>query len=497
SALLFFSEQSLPEMEARVTEAAGNGRSVIPVFLDDVKLPESLNLLLGSSQGILKSRYPDEEEFVRAITGSSVLQDLKITDAQKKASRRGLLFTLIGGAILVAAIALLLVFRPFEGNRIDPDSTLGKLGISGSAESVKRVYLYGDQLFENREDQGIFENSPSTNNGISRMYLPVADTIVERGSLEDANDFSVLVNLEELSLSGDCLSDVTFLAGLEKLRILDLSFQHAPAEMGDPDGYGLSLKGISALQNLEELNLTATPILDGAEELLEIPALSRLLVGPAFMEDVSMEKLAGAKFEIVQVGEIVRTDEEFRAAIQDPEVHLILVQDGSTITVQAGEELTVRKDCNVGGTMWEFVNNGTVHSEGYWECMCTETNNGTIIVEPGGFFCGGMSETHNNGTFIVEAGAIHETERGKVFFQQAGSYVLRGTLGLWTGGGFDHNGGTLQNDGLILIANHPNFFWYRSGSLEATVELAKSFAGSGRVETVLVDDEVNLNDEGD
>ncbi len=492
--MVFLSEEALPEMEERIAEAAKAGKEFIPVFLEDVKLPESLELLLGSSQGVFRSKT-GEEEFLNAVSSSPVLQNLKITEAQKKASLRTVLFTAIAAVLLIAAAVILLVVKPFEGNKIDPDSMLGKLGLSGSAASVKTLYLYGDQLFETREDQGVFENSPSTHNGVSRMYLPVADTIVERGTITDAGDFSALVNLEELSLSGASLSDLTALTGLEKLKILDLSFQHVPAESEDPEGYGLSLKGISALKNLEELNLTATPIADGAEELLELPALKRLIVGPAFMEDVSPEILERAQFTVIQVGEVISSDAEFRAAIEDPKVHLILVTEGTVITVQEGEELTVRKDCNVGGTMWDFVNNGTLHVEGYWECMCNEVNNGTIIVEPGGFFCGGMSETRNNGTFIVEKGAIHETERGKVFIQQAGSYVLRGTLGLWTGGGFDYNGGTARNDGRILIADHPNFAWYRSGSLEATIALAESFEGSGSVETVLDDVLVETGDE--
>ncbi len=485
SALLFFSEQSLPEMESRVTEAVGNGRSVIPVFLDDVKLPESLNLLLGSSQGIFKSRYQDEGDFVRAITDSSVLQDLKITDAQKKASRRGILFTLIGGALLIAAIALLLIFRPFEGNRIDPDSLLGKLGISGSVTSVRKVYLYGETLKSEFESDGIYSAHPLTNDGSYRLYLPKADETLPYGEIGDAGEFAALVNLEELSLAGNTLKDLTGLLELKKLRVLDLSLMHAGAG-DDPDNYGFSLKGISALTNLETLYLNNISINEGFDELKTMPSLKTVVIDRYSLEDANIS-VEGASFEIRHPDVLIRTYEEWKAASEDPDIHLMRLEKNATFEIPAGDTLTIRADAAISGDSLTITNYGTIHLFGTWETgMTNETNYGTFIVENGGFASGGMSDRYNRGTYIVEEGGIHELERGNTMNQEAGEYIIRGTLGYWLGGSMTWSGGTIRNDGLVLVAEHPGFAWYAQGSFEGLMEFVQSFEGSGKVESVLL-----------
>ncbi|MBR4768057.1 MAG: hypothetical protein IK088_03675 [Lachnospiraceae bacterium] len=484
--ILFLSEKALPEMEKRAAEAVSGARAVIPVFLEDVRLPESMALLLGPSQSIMRSAYQDEEAFCRAITESSVLKDLKITDAQKKSSKRTVMFVLLGAALLVAAVALLFVLRPFEGNRISPDSMLGKLGISGSASSVRKVYLYGEKLVPEMEKDGIYAAHPVTNDGEYRIYLPDADEVLDYGFITDVSEFSQLVNLEELSLAGNSLNDVGGLLSLSKLRVLDLSYMHA-ADRENDDEYGLSLKGISALTNLETLYLAGAHVREGMGELKTMPSLKTVIIDRYTMEE-SDDPLENAPFEVRHPDVLVTNYEELKAAAEDPDVHLIRLERGATFEIPEGDTLTIRKDASISGDSMTITNRGTIRLFGTWETgMTNENNYGTFVVENGGFASGGMSDRFNHGIYIVEEGGIHELERGNTLNMVAGSYILRGTLGYMVGGSITWTGGTMQNDGLIVVAEHPNFQWYPQGTFEGTMEFAKSIPGTGRVESKLVD----------
>jgi len=481
--ILFFGKNSaVPE---RAAAAAGAECGVIPVFLEDTGITDGMQLLLGSNQAVFRSKYGSEEEFINAVGKSPVISSMSVTKKQKNAAKRTSAILAVLLALAAVLIALFAILRYFSGKTIDPDSTLGKLGISGSVGSVRTVYLYGDTLYEKLEERGAFITSGSTNDMHGRLYLPSSDEITDKGTLGDISEFAELVNLEELALAGMCVEDIEPLTGLKKLRILDLSYQHSKPD-ADPDQYALSLKGIKNMTSLETLYITETSIKDGFDELGELPSFKRLITDRYTLEDAGIST-EGVKYEIVYVDTLVTDTDSFRRALGDPEVHLIRIASGSEIRVSAGETVLVRRGCHVSGDSFSFRNDGTVRLYGSWETgMANENNYGTFIVENGGFLSGGMKDVHNYGSFVVEAGGIHELERGNLFIQAEGEYVLRGTLGIWIGGGFDHDGGTVRNDGVIRVSHDSEFLWYRRGSFEATLEFARSFPGNGRVEEVPV-----------
>lgn len=481
--VLFFGGGSSDEMTQAAEAAASSGRGFIPVFFDDTKLPESLLLLLGSNQWVEREKYASDEDFEQAILESPVLSSMKITDGQKKAAKRTVLFSVLA-VMLAAAVAVpLIIFNPFAGKRIDPDSTLGKLGLSGGVNSVRNVYLYGEKLYKKLEKNGAFAAGALTNDGQPRLYLPVADEFTDRGTLTDISEFSELVNLRELSLCGASVRDISSLAGLEKLKLLDLSYQHA-LNGAETDSFGLSLSGISRLASLETLYMIDTIVTDGFDELDTMPSFKKLVTTRYTLEDSGYD-FSNVKYEIVYVDTLVGNYEEFKAALNDSSVHLIRIEKNADISVPEADTLTVRADCRVSGDSFKLKNYGTVRIYGSWETgLAKYENHGKLTVESGGFLSGGMKDTYNFGSVIIEAGGIHELERGNHFIQESGDYTVRGTLGIWIGGSFEYNGGTLHNEGLIRVAHDEDFDWYSLGSFENTMNFARSFEGKGEVEEV-------------
>ncbi|MBQ3870945.1 MAG: hypothetical protein II777_10385 [Clostridia bacterium] len=469
--------------EKAAAAAVGTGRPVIPVMLERTDLPEELSLLLGSCQWAQREKYGSGEELAEAVASSPSLTAAKVTPEQKKAAKRTVVFLALAALLAILAGIMLAVFNPFSGKKIDPDSLLGRLGLSGGVNSVRAVYIYGDRLYKNLEKDGAFEAGALTNDGPSVLYLPVAGEFTGRGAIGDASEFRELINLTELSLCGNMIRDVSQISCFSKLKVLDLSYQHGP-DNEDPDGFGTSLTGISALTSLETLYLTDTNVTGGFEELSAMPSFKKLVTSRYTLEDAGIDASA-VLYEIVYIDRLVDGYESFKNALEDENVHLIRVARGTAITVPAGDSLTVRADCRVSGDSFDFTNYGDISIRGSWETgMAKYHNYGSVTVENGGFLSGGMKETHNHGTFTVEKGGIHELERGNEFIQESGVYTVRGTLGIWIGGAYTYNGGDLHNDGLIRVAFAENFGWYSLGTFENTVAFARSFEGSGKVEEV-------------
>ncbi len=472
------------DTEKVAAAAVGTGRPVIPVMLDRAEMPEGLLLLLGSNQWVQREKYVSDEALAEAVASSPSLDSMRVTPEQKKAAKRTVIFTALAAILAALAGVMFFVLNPFSGKRIDPDSALGRLGLSGGVNSVRSVYLYGGKLYKNLEKGGAFEAGALTNDGPSVLYLPVAGEFTGRGTIADASDLHELINLTELSLCGNMISDVSALSCFSKLKVLDLSYQHGP-DNEDPDGFGTSLTGISALTSLETLYLTDTKVTGGFEELSDMPSFKKLITSRYTLEDAGVDASA-VPYEIVYIDRLVDGYESFRNALEDKTVHLIRIAKGTEITVPEGDSLVVRADCRISGDSFSFDNYGKISIFGSWESGLSEYHNyGTVTVENGGFLSGGMKETHNHKTFTVEKGGIHELERGNEFIQESGVYTVRGTLGIWIGGSYKYNGGDLYNDGLIRVARAENFGWYSLGTFENTVAFARSFKGSGEVEEVL------------
>lgn len=485
------SARSLESVTAVLADEAAQDKPLIPVFLERVELPAGLRMLLGSTQGLRRFDYETEEAFERALGAVPALDALAVTPAQKRAGKR----TLAAAAGLFAAAglaALLLTLRPFSAERIDRDSTLGRLGLSGNPAAIKTVALYGDTLEKRFEDGGVYQAYASVaNSSYAGIYLSEADATVKPGTLSDLSDFAGLTNLEELSLAGNAVEDVSPLFSLKKLKKLDLSMQLRYVQ--DPyrrevEAQQLDLTGISALENLETLYLCFNRWPDDGS----VPAWMAELDGMPHFRTLVLDRsaevipalLGKVGYDLVLLGVEAGSYDELRAAAEDPDCRCIYVTRGAEIVIPEGEEWTLPANTMLNGVNLTIRVDGTLRVRGWFECGMTDVRNkGAVVVENGGSFIGGMSSTYNEGLFTVEAGGQHVLERGMEFWQQDGAYINRGTLVFGWGGQFHLQGGDVENDGVLIVEKNENSGMpMPDGWFENKRATAERFTGSGTVE---------------
>lgn len=455
AAVIFYSRASVSRLEETTAAVTRLGKPLLPVYLDAAALSEGMSLLLGTTQGVQRSKFTDDDAFCEAVLTSPVLRELRVTPAQKKAARRAPILGAVpaGAAVL---LALLLTLRPF-GTRIDPDSALGRLGISGSVGSIRSVYLYGSELADKFETGGACDWAGSIHSPTGKLYLPVNGFFAPRGDLQDVGDFAQLTNLRDLSLAGNQIRDITPLGALTKLRRLDLSMER---EADHEDAPPLSLEGVGALKSLEWLNLAYTELaadetgaILGLEELRSLPALKALLLDHG--RTALIEQLGETGFEIRYVDRQASTWEELRSACADPAVHAISVAPEASVTIPAGEELTVAPGQILGGSSYTLIIDGTLRLAGCWEAgHGTFRNNGVLVVEDGGWLGGGMSDLYNDGTLTVRPGGTVRQERGLQIVLNGGSLVNEGLISVGVGGHLVWNGGTVENNGVLRLTEN-------------------------------------------
>ncbi len=465
AAIVLIGEQaSMPELEPAAAVITKKEKEIIPVFLDDVMMSPGMSMLLGTKQIIFRKNYASEESFHEAITSSPVLNQLKITPAQTASAKR-ILYGSIAAALAAVLLFVWIIRGGIFGNAIREDSSLGKLGLSGNADTITSVYLYGDEIAPAYESSGCFPVSVMKESGQPGLYLPEADREVGYGELSDAGDFSQLQNLEELSLAGNMIEDLSPLWTLKKLRKLDLSNNRAR----------LSLQGIGALSQLEELNLSGCVIENGLEELKQMSSLKKVNVSGKYRD-----ALADASFEVISSDVSAASFEELKNACADRNVYTIRL--ASPVRIPEGESLEIRKHVSfiADGPNLTVRNNGEIHVFGTWSMGGVNiTNNGAIVIEDGGSYLGGMRQTANYGSYEIRKGGEVTLDRGESFLQNDGIFHNSGSWQLYAGGQFIWNGGSVINDGVLIKeeTERENFF----GNQE-------EMEGGGEIKTVSLDD---------
>lgn len=460
-AVLILSEKSMPDMETKVTCAAELKKELIPVYLDKFELNPGMRMILGTHQGVSRHKYEQEDQFITALTDSPILSSLKVTPEQKKASRNVLVGVLAAAGVVVALAAALvfLVIKPFSGTMITEDSTLGRLGLSGNADSIKTVYVYGSELLDTREKYGVQLINYAGDYDNTSVSLPGVKMVVPVGEISDVNDFVILRNLEELAIAGNKVEDLSPLWNLKKLKVLDISSNLADREAE------FSIEGISALTELEELNLGYCNITSGFEELKNMQSLKVLYID-SDMNGERVAALGDVSFEIVWLDAKFSTWEELKAASESDSVFFFYCGnphgegefDPTVIDIPEGEVLTIGEYQRTGGVGGTINNYGTIIIEGEWEFGLTEINNyGTIIVTGNGRYICGMSTTNNYGTFTVEETAGQYIERGHEVFNRDGVYTNNGYMFIGFGGQLIADGGRFINNGDIEYSYNPDW----------------------------------------
>ena len=438
AAVLLMSSATLNELSPVVSAATKEDKPLIPVYLDRVELPAGMRMLLGPKQAHARQNYTDDAGFAEALLASPVLRELRVTPAQKKAARGLLIGAVAAAVVIVAAVLLLTLGRGGEAKKIDDDSTLSQIGLAGNVSDVRSVCYYGAELRDAFEPYGAQRTEGS--DGSIEIYLPRLDETVAQGMLTDASDFSQLLNLEELAISGNRVSDITPSLQLSKLKRLDLSANLKP----------VSLAGIGALESLEFLNLAYCRIDGDLSELAALPHLRRLIISQDSQPLV--EALGDVGFEVLYTEAAVSDWPALKAASETEYVYTIELTGGELV-IPAGETLTIRKNVLLKAEYADarrLINRGTIALNGTSRLRIPVENQGPVVVGPACDWHGVGSEVISRGSFTVAEGGAHTLTLGLVFRLVDGEYVNNGTLYV-TGGSFDWAGGRFVNNGVIYV----------------------------------------------
>ena len=348
----------------------------------------------------------------------------------------------VRGGVFALAFAtaqlLLTLGRGGKSQQIAEDSTVSQIGLSGDVSDVRSVCYYGAELRDAFEPYGA-QRSESPDGSIV-IYLPRLDETVAQGMLTDASDFSQLLNLEELAISGNGISDITPILQLSKLKRLDLSANLKP----------VSLVGISALQSLEFLNLAYCRIDGDLAELQQLPNLKQLIIS----QDCAplIDALGDVGFEVLYTEAAVTDWDSLKAASEKEYVYTIDLVGGELV-IPEGETLTIRKNVLLKAEWAEgrkLINRGTILLCGTSRLRIDVENEGVVTVGAAGDWHGAGGDVVSRGSFTVAAGGVHTLILGETFTLADGDYVNDGILSV-TGGSFDWAGGSFVNNGVIYV----------------------------------------------
>ncbi len=233
-----------------VSRAAQANHPMLAVHLAPTELTAAQKLLLNTQQAILRYEFDTEGAFFEKLFGSRMLQNLRVTRAQKRAARlTGL--AVGGGVLLAAALAAILLLRPDAV--VPEDSLMAQLGFSGRMSDITNIYIYGKDIAQERNDRVIISviyDSVKDSTSKSVFYNDLSSEAAY-GDIENIADFQQLKNLKELSIAGNQVENISALYRLRKLEYLDLS--------GNPVS---DIDGIGRLKRLKTLCIGGTQITD-------------------------------------------------------------------------------------------------------------------------------------------------------------------------------------------------------------------------------------------
>ena len=233
-----------------INYAAQTDHPLLAVYLKPTALNPAQRLLLNTQQGILRHECASEEAFFEKLFGSALLQNLRVTPAQKRAAGQTT-WSLAGGILVAAALAVYLALG--VGATVSEDSLLAGLGFQGKMADIHAIYVYGEAKKTERGEgvvTGVLYDEKEKTLTDAVFFNKMYD-IDPFGDITDVSDFGQLKNLRELSLAGNRITDASPLWNLRKLEYLDLT--------GNPVE---SLEGVAVLQNLTTICIGGTQVGD-------------------------------------------------------------------------------------------------------------------------------------------------------------------------------------------------------------------------------------------
>ncbi len=266
-AVLFLTPEAAADeaVNQTINYAVQKDKTVLVVHLAPTQLSPAQKLMLYTLQGILRYDSGSDEAFYEKLFGSALLKNLRVTPAQKRASRR--LALLLGGAAIIAAAAVaLLTLKPAD-TTVPEGSLMAELGYSGNMEDITSILIFGESVIEGQNEYPFTLCSSGYDLDTEQWYDTIAygdkygETIERYGEINDISDFAQLENLYELSIAGNRVTDISPLFQLKNLEILNIT--------GNPVG---DLSGIEGMESLKTLYIAGTQVqtlvpLDGCENL--------------------------------------------------------------------------------------------------------------------------------------------------------------------------------------------------------------------------------------
>ena len=251
--VLFFLSPAAAANEAvnrAIHDAAQRDCAMLVIHLCPTDQTPAQRLMLNTQQAILRYDCASDEAFYTKLFGAQPLQNLQVTRAQKRAA--SLTTWGISAGVLLAVTAAV-VFALGVGAQVPENSLLAELGYQGRLADITSIYLYGDQMSEERSDVTLSGKLRNNEKEIHEDFVFFNDLmdVAEHSDLSDISDFAQLKNLKELSIAGNQVADISPLFQLRDLEFLDLT--------GNPVE---DITGIGALSNLQTLCIGGTLISD-------------------------------------------------------------------------------------------------------------------------------------------------------------------------------------------------------------------------------------------
>ena len=160
-----------------ISYTAQSDHPLLAVHLSPTALTPAQRLQLNSQQGILRHECASDSAFFEKLLGSSLMRDLQVTPAQKRAAA-WTTWSLVGGIVFAVAMAVYLALG--TGAVVQKDSLLAGLGYTGRMADITQIYLYGDQQSKTRSEGTISGIIPDFKTGALRMAYTIMTCRIAR-----------------------------------------------------------------------------------------------------------------------------------------------------------------------------------------------------------------------------------------------------------------------------------------------------------------------------
>lgn len=258
----FYEDEKLTQA---ILHAANIGIEIIPVYLDDEKVPPVLSMLLYSVHSLRKNRYDSIEKLSERIISSDALKNPQVSKKQKNQFK---LIALSAAAIaLIAVVVSAITVTAAASKRKE---VMVSYGISEEELStIESAIFVGNRLIRPEDPNQSFGKFMydiwEDGNNHNIWFFGDTGEEVPMGTISDFSILKKMTNLRRLTIINQPVSQMPDLSGLPQLDILEI-FNCNISDLSFLKGcrlWGLSLRclpatdlsPLSSLNNLHKLEV--------------------------------------------------------------------------------------------------------------------------------------------------------------------------------------------------------------------------------------------------